>query len=115
MRKQAGRDLQKEKLARYIGERLAIERETLGEGQVEFGERIGLSQPQCHRVERGKRPITAPDLYLLAEQLQLPIEEFFPPQDQAGLLLEERELIEAWRKRDLRSLLALVASRCCGD
>jgi len=98
----------------YIGERLKEERTAMGEGQVDFSERINKSQPQYHRMENGKRPISADELYVLAEQLELPIQEMFPPQQRDRLLQDETELIEAWRHRDLKELLRLIAERFGG-
>lgn len=80
--------------------------------QAEFAERIGVSQPQYHRYECGERPISSVDLYLLAESLELRIDQLFPPQDLARLSTDEKELLEAWRRRDLKSLLKLVGEQC---
>lgn len=95
----------------YVGERLAEERAALGDTQEAFAERLGVSQPQYSRIEKGRRAVGAAELYVLAEALELPVQELFPPQKQERLLDDERRLVEAWRRRDLKVLLALISDR----
>ena len=45
-------------LAADVGRRLSLVRRALGLNQLEFGAKAGLSQPQYHQFESGKRRLT---------------------------------------------------------
>jgi len=95
----------------YIGNRMKMERERLGYSQEEFAELAGCSQAQYSRFERGERELGALQLLKLSNTLQSPITSFFPADRTVSLDTLEVELLEAWRARDLASLLALIAER----
>ena len=95
----------------YIGKRLARERAKLDYTQQEFADLIGCSQPQYGRYENGERSISATDLQQLAEKLQIAIEEFFPSELRDDVDDAERRLLEAWRSRELVTILKLVGER----
>ena len=58
-----------------IGHRLRQVREGVGRTQTQVGHAIGCSFQQVQKYERGSNHISAPRLVLLAEYLNVPVEE----------------------------------------
>ena len=66
----------------HVGRRIAECRKRLGVNQSELGKAIGVTFQQVQKYERGTNRISASKLHQVAEFLGLPVESFFPSQDQ---------------------------------
>ncbi len=66
----------------FVGERVKTRRKMLGLTQQQLAETLDLTFQQVQKYERGSNRISASKLFIIAEQLQVPISYFFSGLDQ---------------------------------
>ncbi len=64
-------------LDKHIGNRIRQQRENLGMTQGELAQKTGVSYQQVHKYECGSNRISAGRLGLIAEVLNMPIQNFY--------------------------------------
>lgn len=97
------------KLRDHIAEQLQQIRQSTSWKQAEIAAEIGRTQGQVSRYELGQREIPADDLARIARPLQVPVQQFFPPDLWDSLSAEEVEIIQLVRQKQFPQLLHLVA------
>jgi transcriptional regulator with XRE-family HTH domain len=85
-------------LPRDAGRRLALTRQALGLNQQDFGLRAGLSQPQYHQYEKGRRCLTLAAAMRLCSEYHLTLDWLFRG-DPSGLPYRLAEAIRDLRRR----------------
>jgi len=61
----------------FVGERIRERRCRLGLTQRQFGEKVGVTNKQVHKYERGINSVSAGRLYTIARVLDAPITYFY--------------------------------------
>src|SRR4051794_3517741 len=96
-------------------ERLREARERRGWSQRELGERCGLSDNQIYRYENGKSDPSASHLKIMADQLGVSTDYLLgisnnpdPQAPPGGLLDDERDLLESYRRDGWLGVLRLM-------
>lgn len=72
---------------RHVGNRVRLQRRTLGMSQSVLGEKVGVTFQQVQKYERGANRISASKLYEISQVLEAPISYFFdglPAPNSAG-------------------------------
>lgn len=68
--------LRDEELLKLFGERLRSARQNKGWSQEEFEEEVGIDRSRLARIERGEVNITLSTANMLADAVNIPLEEF---------------------------------------
>lgn len=84
-------------LATDVGRRLALTRQALDLGQVEFSEGAGLSQPQYSQFETGKRLLTLRSGLKLCQKYNITLDWLYLG-DPGGLPYRLADTIKSLRK-----------------
>ena len=99
------------RLRQYLAEQLKELRCSTTWKQEEIAVEIARTQAQISRYESGQRLIPAEDLARIARLLQVPIQNFFPPDLAGGLHPDEIQLVSAVRRRDYAQALHALADQ----
>lgn len=99
------------KLRDYIAEQLQEIRQSTSWKQTEIADELRRTQGQVSRYEQGQRDIPAHDLAQLARLLQVPVQEFFPPDVWDQLEPDEVRVVQLLRKKDYQGLLRFIADQ----
>ncbi len=73
-----------ENFYKIIGEKIRISRQALGISQSELAEKIGLRRTSITNIESGQQKIQIFTLYLISENLKIPIFSLFPAVETHG-------------------------------
>jgi len=61
----------------HVGKRVRHRRWLIGMTQQQLAQQVGIKFQQIQKYENGLNRISASNLYLLAQSLRIPIEDFF--------------------------------------
>lgn len=93
----------------FIGARLETLRKDRGFRQVFVSEHTGIRQDELSRFESGARVPTLRHLKSLARFYQMSVVQLLGGDD-AGLSVDELELLTAYRRRDYPCMIRVMAS-----
>ncbi|CAN5204664.1 hypothetical protein BH23BAC3_BH23BAC3_36010 [soil metagenome] len=111
---------------KQIGIRLESFRKRKGWTQEQLAKRMGLSRTSITQIEKGKRNITADELFTFSKELEFPIEELFNEsrpkvldvtlKEEKQIKLKERISVPAdeLNYTKFKNILLYVLERCAG-
>ncbi|MBE2196746.1 MAG: helix-turn-helix transcriptional regulator [Anaerolinea sp.] len=99
------------------GDRVKELRERLQISQLELAERVGVSAQHIYRIESGRRDNpTAETLIRLSKEFGVSVDYLLGLVDdphmnlqEADMTPEERNLLSAWRREDMRAILKMLS------
>lgn len=84
--------------SKEIGARLKQLRERAGISQEKMAELVGVSRGQLQKYESGKNMMNTEKLQLMAEELSVPVQEFFTDGEEVvPLAVSEKLLLDSYR------------------
>lgn len=92
------------------GKRIKNLREERGLSQLEFAERIGMSNSVLSRIESGKRPIEDNEINIFADFLKYPVTIYWVAQSQELL----QAVVHTWMA-EKAGLKRKTSCRCCNS
>lgn len=102
----------------FRGDRIRLWREQRGLAQNEFAQRMDMNIPQLSRYETGRSDPSLEILVRLAKELDVTTDYLLGLVDEADahyqppdLTAAERELVAAFRRKDWRGILRLLAEQ----